>query len=173
MQNNNDPMNLPFNFDTLELGRKVFRIIFGAEFFIIIFGGGYCLFVSVNIISFLLLVFICILISFFTVLFVRNFKGACGTITDDNVLIKSNNIFGFFISESTRKIPNNYFDRIIVEIIPPSNEHTNEAERVLLISKSGKVDILLAREKNGNGRILGKALNTRLCIPYEERLVSY
>jgi hypothetical protein len=173
MQNINVPMNLPFNFDTLGLGRKIFQIIFGAELFIIIFGGGYCLFVSVNIIGFLLLLFICIFISFFTVIFIRNFKGACGTVTVDNVLLKSNHIFGFFNSESTRRIPINDFDRIIVEIIPPSNEHTNEAERVLLISKSGKIDILLAREKNGNGRKLGKALNNLLRIPYEERLVSY
>ena len=173
MQNNNFPVNLPFNFNTLELGQKIFRIIFGAEVFRILFGGGCFLFVSFNIISFLLLVFICILILFFAVIFVRNFKGACGTITDDSVLLKSNHIFGFFITESTRRIPINDFDRIMVEIIPPSNEHTNEAERVLLISKSGDIDILLAREKNGNGQILGKALNNLLRIPYEERLVSY
>lgn len=167
MQNKYSTCHFPYQFDTLELDRRIVRAAVGFQVFIV-FSGIYLLAFR-GISAFLPLVLVFVIISFFIRLFVRHAQGALGTITADEVVVQASKFWEFYISTPSRRIPLNEFQKIMVEIIPSSVQ----AERILLIGKFGNPDILLARTNRGDGRILGKDLSCLLGIPYDEQLCPY
>ena len=172
MQTGHSPNQLPYEFDTLALGRKIFRYLLGFQVFVIIPGAGYSFFVSGDRGALFSLLLSGVILAGFMRIYARHHNGVRGAITKDGVIVKADGVLEFSAAKPPRRIPLSDFQSVTVEISPFS-EIGHGYARVMLTGRIETAKIQIANENIEEGRSLGKALSGLLGLPYQERQTPY
>ena len=108
----------------------------------------------------------------FTVIFVHHQEGSRGTLFHDRVTVEPNAVFGIPLPGPRGSYALHQFRGVEVEVRagrPSTDPNTaGPHELVWLMGRPGTPNIVLARTRNGAGRILGRELGATLELPVSE-----
>jgi hypothetical protein len=166
-------VTLPFAFDTSAPVRTILTGVLGL-FALALAGLLYSLVVSRDSGAMAAMGLVAVIVAGFGTIFARTLDATTGTITADAVTVRPARLSGIPLAGPSGSFAIDRFTSVRVDrIVNPVENYGHWHERVTLAGRPGTPDVLVARTREGEGRVLGHELAAALRLPVEERLAPH